>query len=91
MLYAALGSTAAVDTVQGEGLDSTVLVVDGGKTDLDSSDEVQEHLEDKAHSLVVQPVVRPGKVMAAHMVLVVVVALERMEVEDQLSRAQICF
>ena len=90
-LYAGQGSTAAVDTVQGEGQDSTVLVVDGGKADLDSLAEVQECLEDEEHSLVVQLVVRSGKVMAARIVLVVAVALEHMEVEDQLLRAQIFF
>lgn len=78
-LYAGQGSTAAVDTVQGEGQDSA---------DSDSLAELQECLEDKEHSLVVQPVVRSGKVMAARMVLVVAVALEHMEAEDQLLRAQ---
>ena len=88
-LYAGQGSTAVVDTVQGEGQDSTVPVVDGDKADLDSSAEVQERLDDKEHSLVVQPVVRSGKVLAACMV--VVVALEHMKVEAQLLRAQNVF
>ena len=88
-LYAGqCSSTAAVGTVQGEGQDSTVPVVDGGKADLDSLAELQECLEDKGHSLVVQLVVRSGKVMAARMVLVVAGALEHMEPEDQLLRAQ---
>ena len=46
----------------------------------------QVHLEDKGHTLEVQPVVQLGKAMAVHMVDVAVVALGSMVVEDQLFR-----